>query len=361
MGFGDIIKRSWKITWRYRALWVLGLFAGVTGASSGGGSSGGGNLGSNSGSSGGLPSGMDLQGLRSGFERLLPLIIVVTLGIVVISLVWWILSVAARGGLVHAVNAIEQGEPLSLGAAWNAGFRRFGSLFGLGLLLALPVAVIGLLMAAVILLPIVIPLLRGDTPSAAAVVPVCGSLIIGVPVLIVLSVVIGIMQELGLRFVMLYDMRAVAAIGESWRAFRGRLKDTLLIWLINLGLNLAAGLALAIPLIIIVVALIIPSVVAGVAGKWGALAAMLAVLFVLMMAISLFFTAVWGTFTSTLWTIFFRRFTGMEVLAEPSAQQPPLAPAPPDPPAVPQPKLEPAPSATPLAVPPVIPAADPAP
>jgi hypothetical protein len=53
MGFGDIIKRAWKITWRYRALWVLGLFAGVTGSSGGGGGGGNynfGSLGSNSGS-----------------------------------------------------------------------------------------------------------------------------------------------------------------------------------------------------------------------------------------------------------------------------------------------------------------------
>ena len=31
MDFGAIIKRSWQITWRYKALWVLGIFAGVSG------------------------------------------------------------------------------------------------------------------------------------------------------------------------------------------------------------------------------------------------------------------------------------------------------------------------------------------
>ena len=47
MDYGDIIKRSWRITWRYKALWVLGIFAGVSGCQAGGGSGG------NSGGSGG--------------------------------------------------------------------------------------------------------------------------------------------------------------------------------------------------------------------------------------------------------------------------------------------------------------------
>lgn len=35
MEYGSIIKRAWKITWTYRYLWVLGLFAGITGMGSG--------------------------------------------------------------------------------------------------------------------------------------------------------------------------------------------------------------------------------------------------------------------------------------------------------------------------------------
>ena len=281
MGFGEIIKRSWKITWRYKALWVLGLFAGVTGASSGGGSSGGGSdFGSpGSGSKGGLPSGFDSQKAMAIFERMLPVIVVATVGLVVIGLVWWILSVAARGGLVHAVNAIEEGAPFTLGAAWNAGFGRFWSLFGLGLLLSLPVLIVGLVMAAAILIPLVAPLLRGGTPGVGAAVPICGSLAIGVPLLLILGVVLGLLHELALRFVMLYGMGTVEAIRESWRAFRGRMKDTFLMWLINLGLNVAAGLVLAIPLVIILIMVIIPAVIAGAAGRWALFAAVLGVLF----------------------------------------------------------------------------------
>jgi len=342
MGYGDIIKRAWRITWRYRALWVLGLFAGASGSSSGGG--GGnynfGSLADNSGSGTSRLAGFDAQEFLGTLEKVLPLIIVVTLGLVVIGIVWWILSVAARGGLVFAVNEIQEGRPLSLGSAWNAGFARFWSVFGLSVLLGLPVFVLALLVVALIALPLVIPLARGGSPSAAAFVPICGTMVIGVPLLMVLSIVLGLLNQLALRFVMLSGHGAVKAVGDSWRAFRTRFKDTALMWLIGVGLNLAAGFVIAIPLVIVSIAILVPAVVAAIAGQWAAFAGVLVVTVLLVAAISLAFTAVWGTFTSALWTVFFRRFTGMEVLPDAAQPSPPaqelpgpiMAPSPPPPP-----------------------------
>ena len=352
MGFGDIIKRAWTITWRYRALWVLGLFAGVTGASGGGGGGGRGNynfgsMGSNTGSgSGRLGSGLDGAAMLRVLEKLLPIIIVVTFGLIIIGIVWWILSVAARGGLVFAVNEIEEGRTMSLGGAWNAGFARFWSIFGLSLLLALPVLALSLIVVLLIAVPFAITLASGGKPGAAAIVPMCGTLAIGVPLLIVLSIVLGLLHTLALRYVMLMHHGAVQAIGESWHAFRTRFKDTALMWLIGLGLNVAAGVVLAIPVVIITVAIVIPAVLLAVSGNWAAFAAIVAVAVLLLMVISFAYTAVWGTFSSALWTVFFRRFTGMEVspaAQEPVPSAPPLpaepvsfAPAPP-PPMPPQP------------------------
>jgi hypothetical protein len=362
MGYGAIIKRAWKITWRYRALWVLGLFAGVAGSSGGGG---GGNynfnsLGSNSGSKSNPFSGVDGAAFVRALERLLPLIIVATLGLVIIGIVWWILSVAARGGLVFAVNEIEEGRPMKLGPAWNAGFARFWSIFGLSLLLALPILVLVLVMMLLIFVPVLLPLVRGSQPGAAVLAPICGTLVIGVPLLLVLSIVLGLLRELALRYVMLSGHGAFAAIGESWRAFRGRFKDTSLMWLISLGLNLAAGFALAIPLVILTLLVVIPAVIAGIAGQWAAFAAVLVVAVLVVSVISFAFTAVWGTFSSALWTVFFRRFTGMEV--EPVPAQPAASSTPgydTAPPMVPAPPVAPPPP-PPLA-PPVAPAPEPTP
>src|SRR5512139_393150 len=40
MNIGEVLSRSWKITWKYKVLWIFGILAGCA---SGGGSGGGGN------------------------------------------------------------------------------------------------------------------------------------------------------------------------------------------------------------------------------------------------------------------------------------------------------------------------------
>lgn len=314
MGFGDIIKRAWTITWRYRALWVLGLFAGVAGGSSGG-SSGSSYRSSNSDGMGEFSRALNPDRWAEQFVRFLPVLIAVAVLLVALSILFAILRIAARGGLVQAVDAIEQGHPFTLGGAWSAGFGRFWRLLGLSLLLGLPIAVVALGLGLAVAIPILLPLMGGTTPGMESILPMCGAFIIGVPLLIVGGVVLSIMQELGLRSIMLDDMGVFDAAGASWRWFRARIKDTLIMWFLNLGLNIVSGLVLAIPVVIIVLALIVPAALAVRDGSFATLigAAVVAVLFATVLVMA--YTAIWGTFTSTLWTVFFRRLTGREAPA----------------------------------------------
>lgn len=348
MGYGDIIKRAWRITWRYRALWVLGLFAGVTGASSGGGS-GGGNSYNPSSSGSGTGSGMGTDEFMRGLDpaqwsdRLIPILPVVIAGVILLvalGFVLWVLGIAARGGLIQAVDAIEETRPFKLGTAWEAGFSRFWRLLGLSLLLGFPMALLVLVLALALALPLLGTALRGADPNPAAFMPFCGLLVIGLPLLIVGSVILGSMRILGERSIMLDDTGVFASAGGAWRTFRARLKDTLIMWFINLGLNIAASIVVAIPMIIIVVAAVVPAVFSARSGSWTtvAVAASVAVLLITLLAMA--YTAIWGTFTSALWTVFYRRLTGREVLAEaPVAPETPAVSAavqPPAPPMVPQ-------------------------
>jgi len=360
MRFGEIIKKAWHITWHYRWLWILGMFAGITGGSSGGGGSGGGNgsswrqsFGSGRGGSGtGMP---DFGSVLPTIQQWLPFILIVTFLLVVMGIAFAIIGIGARGGLVWAVNEIEEGRSPRLGEAWNAGFSRFWSIFGLGLLLQLPLVVAGLILAAAVLVPIFGPLARGEDFNPALVLgPMCGVLAIGVPVLIIAGLVFSIMYITGVRFIMLNSMRTMQAAGESWRAFRARFGDHALMYIISLLLSFVAGLALAIPIVVIALSTIIPAVVAATRENWSLLGGMVALFAGLVFLVSLAFTAVWGTFTSAMWTIFFRRLTGREVLvAIPAAYPAPSTPAPA------QPMPAPAPEQVPAAGPPVGPPAPP--
>ena len=340
MGYGEIINRAWKITWKYRALWVLGLFAGITGGSSGGGSNGsyrspGSRTGSGSNPFANLT---DTTRWAEQIGRVLPVLIAIGVLLFVIGIVLWILGVAARGGLMQAVNAIEEGQPFTLGAAWSAGFGRFWRLFGLSFLLGLPLLLVVLVLGVFVVVPIVLPLIRGGAPSAAVFVPVCGALLIGLPLLIVGGVILGIMREMGQRSIMLDGLGVFEAIDAGWRSFRTRIKDTLLMWLINLGLNIVSSIVIAIPVVVVVVAAVIPVALTARSGSYGAMAGISIVGVAFLTVLVMFYTAIWGTFTSTLWTIFYRRFTSREVLAQQVA--PPAPPAAPESPAAENPAAD---------------------
>ncbi len=330
MGFGEIIKRAWRITWRYRALWVLGLFAGVAGGSSGGG--GGSSYNPSSSGSRGSDTGQFFYGLDPAnwtdqISRFLPAIIAGTMLLLAIGFVFWIVGIAARGGLIQAVDAIEEGGTFTLGAAWDAGFGHFWRLLGLSVLLGLPMALVGLGLAAAVALPIIGAVRAGSDPSPALFAPMCGAFIVGIPLLIVGGVILGTMSLLGSRSIMIADTGVFEAAAEAWRLFRTRIKDSLIMWFISLGLNMVAGIVVAIPIVIVTFAGVIPAVFLIRSESWPALIGVSAIAVLIITLVIMLYTAIWGTFTSALWTIFFRRLTGREAPTESLAPVAPSVPS----------------------------------
>jgi hypothetical protein len=324
MEFGQIIKKAWKITWRYRFLWVLGLFAGITGAGGGGGSFNSRSFGSGSpGSSGssGISSPFsagEASRFFSSADRWIPVIIAGALIGILIALLFWALSLAARAGLIWAVDETEEGRKPSLASAWTRGFSHLWSVLGLGLLLQLPVLVAIILLAAAVAVPLTLAFARGGRFSGAAIVPVCGSLAIGVPLILVMGFILGIMYVIGLRRIVLDGIGAVQSAKDAWKTFRARFKDTALMWLINWGLNIAAGLAVGVPLVIISGVLLVPAFFAGLGKSWAVVAVLVILWVLIVVVVTVLYQAIWGTFTSALWTILYRRLTGREIVVHPT-------------------------------------------
>ena len=339
MKYGDIIKRAWSITWRYKALWVLGLFAGVSGCQ--------GNVGSPGGSGGGNGEWSEFSDWGTGgmpgmpdLERYIPIVLVGALILFAVWLVWVLLGVGARAGLIHAVNEIEQGRTVRLRDAWSAGFHHFWPVLGLAVLLALPMVVVGGAMLLAIVVPLVGSLAAGRDPGLELIAPMCGGVLIGVLLLSVATFFLGILHLMAMRYIVLGNRGVFDSLRAAWAALRNRFKEHLLIWLINWGLNVAASIAISIPIVVVWVVAILPGILSARDGNWGALAGTIAVAVIITMILSLLYTAIWGVFTSALWTVFFRKLTGMEPLAEPvAAVQPPLYE--PQPPAAPEQQMAP--------------------
>jgi len=309
--YGAIIKRAWNITWRYRALWLLGLFAGISGCQGGGGNGGGGGGNSGYDFSAGDPFGANAE---AWLARALPLIIAGSVLLFAVLIIWSIFGVAARGGLVFAVNELEEGRERSLGESWREGFKHFWSVVGLGILFNLPQLLVGLVVVFAVILPFVGALVGGREPGPEVVAPICGSLVVGVPLLIVLSVVLGMLYLVGLRYIVLGGQGTMDAARNAWRFLRVRFKDTFLMYLINAGLNIAASLVVAIPAAIIGIAIAIPLATGFVQRDWQMVGVPLAFGVLVLVLLSWLYLAIWGTYTSSLWTLFFRRVMGVGAL-----------------------------------------------
>ncbi|PKQ17015.1 MAG: hypothetical protein CVT67_02415 [Actinobacteria bacterium HGW-Actinobacteria-7] len=344
MDFGSIIKRSWHITWRYRALWVLGIFAGVSGCQGGGG---GGNGGGSSNISNDLSSGApDFRSWADSVQQWLPALVAGAVLLVLISIVWWVLGVAARGGMVVGVDRIEQGSSPTVGELWAAGFARFWTLLGLEVMLRIPILLVLLFVLAGVFVPLMGAIVGTGDVGPGIVAPICGSLAIGLPLLLVLGFVLGVMELIAKRYVMLGGQGAVQAAQNGWRFFRVRFKDTFLMWLINAGLNLAASLVLIVPAFVVGLVVAVPAVLAARSESWTAFIPIIGVAMLLLIALSIVYSAIWGTFTSSLWTIFFRRVAGLEQPVEAPISGSPYAgegislasPAPPGPVTTPMPE-----------------------
>lgn len=338
MDYFDLLKRAWKITWRYKALWVLGLFAGVASGSSGG---------SPGGSSGYSEGGDEISAQWNQFASWasdnIALIAVVAAGLIVISVALWILSVAAQGGIAHGTNEAAAGRTPVLRESWSVGFAKWGRTFMVQFVLGLPVLVVALLIAGVVAAAVI-----GGGDSAAGIGAICLVVPVFAAVVIGASLIIGILLPIALRYGVLLDVTYGQAIKRAWADLWAK-KGLFVFWLVMLLPGIAYGF--------VVFAFVLVGLVPAFAAMLAEQYVIAGTLFVVIMLALMLPGAVYSTFVNAGWTLMFRHLTGMdpstvaqvEAPAVPSEWAAPSAP--PAPPAPSEP-FEPSPLAPPPPPPP---------
>lgn len=310
MDYFDVLKRGLKIAWEHKRLWVLGFF--VAGAAS-------------------VPSpsytqtmpGPDqpeaaaqIEPLLRWAEANLGLLAVLAAVLVFVGLLLFVLSIAAHGGLVWAVNEAAEGRPVQLRDAWGAGFRRWGRTFMIGLCLLVPTA---LLLGALIAVALVPALSAEGTTEEAAAAGVFGTMCCGFPLLfvgvVVASVLAGLLFNLAVRYGVLEDTGFGASIRAAWGAVWGK-RGVWMMWLVMLLPGLAFGAVVG----VVALLLAAPAAFAFYSGQVVTGAGVL-LLVGLVLAVP---QAAYSTFVSSAWTVFFRRMTGME---QPQPATPPAYPS----------------------------------
>jgi hypothetical protein len=304
-----ILKRAWDVTWRNKALWILGFFA--VASSSGGGTSGT----SNSASWRQSGSTANLEPLGAWVDQNLALIVAGVALLVVFAVVMFLLGIAARGGLVHLVNEAEEGRPVKARDGWAVGFRYWGRTFMIGLVLALPIIAVIAVMV-LMLFGAGLGLAAGvDSASSLAGLGFGGALCCMLPVFIIVIVglgfLVGVISELAVRYGVLQDVTFGQAIKRGWEDLRAK-RGAAVMWLVMLLPQFAYGAVLAVVSLIVLIPVFLLIAAGGVI-----VGVLLLLLFVILLLLP---GAVYNTFYSASWTIFFRRMTGAEtVVATPAA------------------------------------------
>lgn len=263
MDYGELFRRAWKIVWGSKALLVLGLlFA----------------LGAGSGSIrlprlnrvgvGDLPSSDDLVTVdpdQSGAEPadempVLPIpsdvnVQALTLAVVgvllalmcaagILFLVFGLLSIMARGGIIAAVGEIEAGNSFGFRQALGVGWHR---LWRLMIILSIPYIPVTLGAILVVWRFAVFFGGSGVDSLSELSAPFAdpsfkGSVLVIMIPLSILSLILGFVQVFADRACVLESTGALESFRRGWRVLRPNLGSALVLLLLELALRLVLGL-----------------------------------------------------------------------------------------------------------------------
>lgn len=343
-----LLKRAWRITWSYRALWFFGFLLALTTAG-GGGSSGARASSDQQGWENMFPHGQfqwpSIQASAlDAFNQYLPLIILLAFLGLALAVAGAILRYVSETSLIRMVNEEEEaGSKASIKEGFRKGWSRqafhlflIDLLAGLGgfLILLVPALIAG------------VPLLVWLTDSTA--LQVIGTVIAASLGLLLLFAVILIF--IGIALVLQFARRAcviekkgpVDSIKYGISMLRNHLGESVLMGLILIGIGILFAVAM-IPLLILLV--LAGAVIGGIPGllvfgltsifAQGELPVILATIvglpiFIAIVAIpSAFVRGIMETYKSSTWTLTFREFQVLDGQRPASIlPKPPVSPLP---------------------------------
>jgi hypothetical protein len=331
MDYKGILARAWEVTWKYKILWLFGLFAG----SSFGGSSRAPEYktGTTTGTMTQAQAEAALANARTTaklwaaqahaiYDQYAALIWIGVCLAVLFIIVAVIVNATARGGLVYLVNEADEGRAARAGDGWRVGFAKWWRVFCIGFLASLPMAVVGLIVSGLVAAAIVawlnnpFPTSLGPDLIGTFIIAACGLLVISI-VAVFLGVTLGIASELGLRYAVLHDRGAIDSLKQGWRdlwAKRGAFK----MFMVQLGVGILFAIAIGIVGAILMGPSVIVSTASGIRVDQPASAGLG---FLLLIP-----SAMFAAFYSAAWTVFFRRMSGMrtQVVAAPAQAPVPI-------------------------------------
>lgn len=296
MNYGEVLSKAWKIIWRNKVLWILGILAGCSG---GGGSGGSSNFNRSGGGNGNMEEyGRQMQQFLERIPAWVWLLVVV--GVLVLILVGLYLSTMGRIGLVlGAVRGDEGQQSQSLGKLWGDSQPFFWRMFLLNLL----VGIIGFVIALIIFVPSI-----ALTVLTAGIGMLC--LLPFICILIPISWLATIFIEQSAVALVTENLGVMDALQRGWKVFRANLGALVVLGLI-IGIGgFLVGLVLAVPMLITMIPLMVQFMNSG-DFSFNALSIASLVLLALYLPVMLVLGGILKSYVGSVWTLAFRRLTAL--------------------------------------------------
>lgn len=299
MDYSGIIGRAWRITWKYRALWLFGFPAGGAGIGNVFGfNTGPGNNSEPFSSLGGTPIGGLPPSVSVG------LVIAIFAAIVFLVIAFIVLSAIARGALIGMVRRIDGGEVPTVGVGLSDGFKNFLSIIGISIAIWLPLFVVAGIVLALSFGPALIALInnfRSPTPPPSFILLMFLGFIVATAIILPVAVVLGVLNTYAESFRVIEGHGVFTSISKGYRLLWERKGQSAAVWFIALGLSVAFGLVVGIvglvmigPAIFIFAKKPLPGILLAIPG----------------IAVLTLASAVFQSFISSMWTLAFLWLSG---------------------------------------------------
>lgn len=311
MNYGEILKKSWQIIWKFKILWLFGLLASC-GQGSGGGGGGGGN-GFNwrqefpgNGNSNGFNN-QNLFPWANEFGRQIERALNdgsmwiylsgIILGLICLIFVLWFVFTAigtmGRIGLIKGAWLADEGaEKLSFGQLWNAAKPYFWRIF----LFMIVLAFLNLILGLIIILPIIL---------FTVMTLGCGLLCL-IPFMIVVGWFIKVIIEQTIVAIVVENLGVMEALERAWKVISGNLVHYVVMSLVLFIGSAIIGIIIALPFL----AIVVPLVAGAIADTQTAVITGLVVagaFFIIYLPILILLSSMLQAYLGTAWTLVYRR------------------------------------------------------
>ena len=343
-----VLKRSWQIVWRYRALWIFGIILALT--------TGGSPLLRGNGGDGQVQyevNGDDLFGPDGGFRwpggqfgmpevppQVIGILTAIGITLACVAVLFIIASIVARfvseTSLIRMVGDYEDtDETLTVRQGFRLGWSRTAwRLFLINLVVKVPVVVAFILLFALALAPLLVWTTQSTPARVVGTVVAIGLFLMTIFLAILVGAVLSPLMHFFRRACALEGLGVGASIRRGFGVVRRHVVDVILMWLIMIGVRIGLAIATFVAVILLFPVIIALILLGGVLGGLPALliggvaslfiegavpwvvGALIGIpIFILVVSLPwLFLSGLVEVFKSSVWTLTYRELRALEEL-----------------------------------------------